>query len=458
MVDECYNVSYQASRSLFIHRFARTSLLHGCRAAKFVENQLSGENMRRVLALLIASVTLAQTSCQSLQEAAADENWDSANLGDGGTSAFYSYSDDLHGEPGVLLRQEELGERQSNPGASRNLRLLYSSTDGLTGEDLVAVSGALFLPEGTPPEGGWPLMAWTHGTVGIADICSPSWDGRQQQDKDYLEFWLKQGFAVVASDYQGLGTPGIHPYLATRPEAYSNLDIIRAALAAGLSIANNVVLIGQSQGAGAAVATAAFAPGYAPELDIRGVVATGVPYFSPEALIALNESRPPDQPDPLLGYNFLAMTLAEQIVPGFVMREHVSDEAWPIASLVTDTCYNDIKTRVQAEGLSQDRAFSKSPTGALTTAFEQMGFPTVSFDTPIFLGTGGKDRDTPARMQAAFMRDACKAGSTIEAHLYPELNHRQVVPGSTRESLRFVRAAFEGRVIQGNCNASPFGS
>ena len=399
---------------------------------------------------------LGLVACQTVPSMEAAQGWNSATLGDGGTPAFYTYEGDMPAEPGVLLRQEAMGERQSNPGAAKNIRILYSSTDGLSGEGLLAVSGALFLPEGSPPEGGWPLMAWTHGTVGIADICSPSWNGRQQQDRDYLEFWLKQGYAVVASDYQGLGTPGIHPYLATRPEAYSNLDAVRAVRSAGFPVADKVVLIGQSQGAGAAVATASYAPGYAPEIDIRGVVATGVPYFSPEALIALNERRPPDRPDPLLGYNFLAMTLAEQIIPGFVMRENVRDEAWPIAELVQNTCYKDIKTRVQEAGLTYNSAFSQPVTEELTKAFEQMGFPNLAIAPPIFLGTGGMDRDTPSRMQSAFMRDACAAGSTIEAHLYPELNHRQVVPGSTGESLAFVKAAFAGETISGNCGDPPF--
>src|SRR5262249_39965868 len=160
-------------------------------------------------------------------------------------------------------------------------RILYSSTDGLTGRSPVAVSGALFLPRGTPPEGGWPLIAWAHGTVGVADVCAPSWNERSDRDATYLNHWLSQGYAVVAADYQGLGVPGGHPYLATRPEAYSVLDSIRAVQAEpSYKISPKVVLVGQSQGAGAAFATAGEAAMYAPELKILGTVATGTPYFT----------------------------------------------------------------------------------------------------------------------------------------------------------------------------------
>jgi hypothetical protein len=70
-------------------------------------------------------------------------------------------------------------------------------------------------------------MAWAHGTVGIADVCAPSWAGRSERDITYLNHWLDQGYAVVASDYQGLGTGGGHPYLIARPEASSVLDSVR---------------------------------------------------------------------------------------------------------------------------------------------------------------------------------------------------------------------------------------
>ena len=404
---------------------------------------------KRTFALAVMMALIS--ACATVPDKTGSSEWDSANLGDGGTPEFYRYRGPIPATPGVILRQEPLEERQSLTQAGSNLRLLYTSTDGLGGEQVLPVSGTLYLPAGKPPEGGWPLMAWTHGTVGIADICAPSWDGRQKQDEDYLNFWLAQGFAVVASDYQGLGTPGIHPYLATRPEAYSNLDIIRAVQNGDFPLSDRVVLIGQSQGAGAAVATAAFAPDYAPELDIRGLVATGVPYFSPQALVALNASRPPDMPDPMLGYNLLAMTLAEQIVPGFDMRSYITPEARPIAERVADTCYKDIRARVVEAGLSYNTAFTEPPSEALKAAFAQMGFPRLDIGVPVFLGIGGRDRDTPQRMQAAFKRDACAAGSQIEAHIYTDLDHRAVVPGSTGQSLPFVQRVFGDIPLSGVC-------
>ena len=102
-----------------------------------------------------------------------------AGAGDGGVSAFYAWKDAVPATPGKLLRSEPQEEKLALPGASRSVRILYSSTDGLAGHSPIAVSGALYLPKGAPPEGGWPLMAWAHGTVGTAGCLRALLGGTQ---------------------------------------------------------------------------------------------------------------------------------------------------------------------------------------------------------------------------------------------------------------------------------------
>jgi pimeloyl-ACP methyl ester carboxylesterase len=131
----------------------------------------------------------------------------------------------------------------------------------------------------------------------------------------YLNAWLSAGFAVVVTDYQGLGTPGGHPYLAAKPEAYGVLDSVRAVKGRD-QIGDVVLIVGQSQGAGAAFATAALAPSYAPDVKLRGTVATGLPYFSRETLAALARGRNPDAVTRTLIYTLLLLQLAEQTRPG----------------------------------------------------------------------------------------------------------------------------------------------
>jgi len=87
--------------------------------------------------------------------------------GDGGTPAFYAWSGELDGQPGKILRQEPGTVDLANAGQS--VRILYISPDGLDGKRKVAVSGVLYVPKGVAPKDGWPLIAWAHGPVGVAE-------------------------------------------------------------------------------------------------------------------------------------------------------------------------------------------------------------------------------------------------------------------------------------------------
>ena len=57
-----------------------------------------------------------------------------SDAGDGGVPAFYRWDGALPARPGELLRAEALTARQSLPQAGKNIRLLYSSTDGVGGQ------------------------------------------------------------------------------------------------------------------------------------------------------------------------------------------------------------------------------------------------------------------------------------------------------------------------------------
>jgi pimeloyl-ACP methyl ester carboxylesterase len=373
-------------------------------------------------------------------------------VGDGGVPAFYTWADKVPASPGRMLRSEPLTEQQSLAEAGQNIRILYTSTDGLDTHKRIVVSGALFLPKGTPPPGGWPLMAWAHGTVGSADICAPSFAGRSPRDTRYLNYWLAQGYAIVATDYQGLGTPGLHPYGLTSPLAYGVLDSIRAVGAGGFELSKRVVVFGQSQGGRAAFATAVYAKDYAPELDIVGVVATGTPYAATHKTgdsAELEKAR--SSVVPTFAYNLLRLSTVTLFDPGFVAADYLSERAVPAFESSRRDCLHAIEQRVMADGLSFNDSFKRSPKEALDKVYRESAYPTLKTDIPVFVGTGGRDQDVFLPGQKALVRDACKVGDRIEWHFYPELDHSATVNGSLVDSTPFVRKAFAGEVIGGNC-------
>ncbi|MDP9024417.1 MAG: alpha/beta hydrolase, partial [Candidatus Eremiobacteraeota bacterium] len=84
--------------------------------------------------------------------------------GDGRVSSFYTWERRIPQTPGRFLRAQELPAVLGLANAQHQYRFLYSSTSGIDGTTPVVVSGAYFEPKGHPPAGGWPLIAWAHGT------------------------------------------------------------------------------------------------------------------------------------------------------------------------------------------------------------------------------------------------------------------------------------------------------
>ncbi len=150
-------------------------------------------------------------------------------------------------------------------------RVVYRSTSE-DGQPTV-VSGSVFVPEGGPPGGGWPVIAYGHGTTGIDEPCAPSLSDSLLGSAQVVAALITKGYAVAFADYQGLGTPGVHPYTDSRTAGRNMIDAVRALRATFKDVSNRWGAYGGSQGGGAAWAAAEQARTYAPELDLVGAVA-----------------------------------------------------------------------------------------------------------------------------------------------------------------------------------------
>lgn len=367
------------------------------------------------------------------------------------TPDFYAAPTKLPDLPGVMIRQAAQPDGLMMRGASEGIRILYSSTDGLSGAGRTAVSGAVYLPEGDAPEGGWPVLVWSHGTVGIADQCAPSQAGWADNHGGYISSWLEEGYAVLTSDYQGLGTAGTHPYMALRPMAFSNLDMLKAVREADMPVSDIVFIGGQSQGASAAIATAIHAADYAPEIDLSGLLVTGVPYFTEASLESVLSSADPDVWHPNVVLSLYALSMVELVDDGFALEDVVSDTAWPAVSKVYEQCVFDYFETTQRAGLTPRNIFDAPYDGAMKTAFRQMIYPTVALDIPIFVGTGERDSITPMPMQQAFVQQACVAGSAVRSKVYDGADHFEALSGSIPDAKAFVDDVLAGNTDISTC-------
>lgn len=189
------------------------------------------------------------------------------------------------GQRGEAIYQRPLAA--DHPAAladGENWLVLYRSQDA-AGE-AVATSGIVVLPKTDPPEGGYPVVSWAHGTVGVADTCAPSRDTPAScahpmnvYPHTLLGEFLRRNWAVVMTDYEGLGVEGrVHPYLLGASEAAGVLDIVRTAHNLfGARLSNRFAIVGHSQGGQAALFAASHAPAWIsernPELTLVAVAA-----------------------------------------------------------------------------------------------------------------------------------------------------------------------------------------
>ncbi len=406
--------------------------------------------IRGGLAGLVAGALLAAPV------SAAQDRW----AGDGGLPAFYSWSAPLPPAPGRMLRTAPAPASVSVPAAGRAELILYTSTDWRDPHRRITVSGIVLFPRGTPPKGGWPLIAWAHGTTGIADVCAPSAMPRSPRDADYFGHWLDAGYAIVATDYQGLGTPGLHPYLHYRAEGIGVLDSIRAATGHYRELSREkIVTMGQSQGSEGAIAAAYLAPHYAPEIRLKGTVATGI------VAQAGKVGAAPQVPVPALYINdgdygnsayealwFLGTVRAidpETIRP----EDYLSADALKMLEKAQTICMGGLRTYANDARLPVSR-FYKVPHDRLEElATASTHFPDVRIATPVFVGTGLADSDAQTSKQYNFISAMCAAGTRVEWHYYPHATHGSAVGRSLADSPAFVAKVMNGEPVGGNCAA-----
>ncbi|GEA69208.1 triacylglycerol lipase [Acinetobacter pittii] len=399
--------------------------------------------------------TMLTSSClATAQKAPTPED----KYGDGRVSEFYTWKSAIPEQAGKLLKTEAIHNpyiRLAND--SQAIRILYSSTSGKDSKTPIVVSGSIHLPKGTPPKEGWPVVLWAHGTVGLADACAPSWSGRSYRDVQYLNRWLKEGFAVVATDYEGLGVAGPHLLINNPMLAYSILDSGRAALKTKLPLANKFVIVGQSQGGAGAVAASSYSATYAPDLNIKGSIGTGVIYQDPEATPEKNHLKlNPYEVSPSLAYGIYSFLVTQSLYPEIKTDDIFTPEAAPLVEQARNACLTSFMGDIQTAGLSPAQAYKPNPPASYKKLQEKQSndygyYPTLKISHPLFIGTGANDRTPDARSQMKLVADACKAGTVVEGHLYHGLGHSETVNASLKDSIPFAKKVIAGEKIQAIC-------
>ncbi|MEU7144062.1 lipase family protein [Nocardia sp. NPDC046473] len=341
--------------------------------------------------------------------------------------------------PGTVTNQAELTGRFRVDGAATAQRLTYWSR-GPRGP--MQSTGAVYVPPGPPPAGGWPIVAYAHGTTGIADQCAFTTEPRVYYlDSLYPEL-LRAGYAVVISDYVGLGTPGTHPYLDGPSEARSVIDGVRAARAVAPELGTRWAVLGQSQGAQAALFTAHLGPADAPELQLRGAAATGPP-SNLDLLLPLGGPwipRLPLEKTPA----YVAMLLAglRASAPELEVDSYLTPTGQAALQVVETECITEANARLAAVPIGEMLAKPLNDPALTSAAAEMMRIPTAGYTIPLFVGQGLTDMEVPPPLTAKLLAELSASGTDLETHLYPG-DHLGAARAALPDAVAFLRRVLD---------------
>lgn len=374
-------------------------------------------------------------------------------------AAFYAPPSPLApAAAGTVIRTRPLANAAALPGAGRNLLVLYHSRD-LEGRD-AAVSGTVAIPAGTPPEGGWPLISWAHGTTGLAAPCAPSRDtpdgpehAALSQKQRLLDGYVKRGYVVVATDYQGLGGPGLHPFLQGVIAGRNALDIIRAARRIDAAIGPRYAVMGHSQGGQADLFAAAIAPDYAPELTLLGNVAFAPASHIGDTLTAMTTAT---NPSLRLGYAIDALQSFASNHAGIDLARILTGPALANLPATRDECITAMLSAGYWATAIPKQQFQ--PDADLTAALKiaAMNDPAaLRIAAPTFIAQGTADDTVLPTWTDAVARALCRSGTPLLYTIRRGADHEQIVDQAAEEAQDWIAARFAGTAAASNCGALP---
>jgi acetyl esterase/lipase len=372
---------------------------------------------------------------------------------------FYQPPDPLpKGKPGEIIRSQPLA---NPPAGSQGWLVLYHST-GLDGED-IAVSGMIFAPAAgspgstAPRAGDRPIVSWAHPTTGVADTCAPSVLSDGPTLIAGLEAFLDAGYVVAATDYEGLGTPGLHPYLIGVSEGRSTLDAARAARNLQETGAGTQLFVwGHSQGGQGALFAGQLASTYAPELELKGAAAAApagelAAVFDLDlntvdgialggwAMNAFYEIYKGSNPDMSLDQMLTAE--GQAALPQLeTLCDVIPDQYAQITAIATPLIGKFYATTDPDSVPPWNTLLQENSPGATKTP------------APIFIAQDTADEVVPASTTDTLVKDLCSIGNTVNYKTYQGLSHTVIGFESAPDVLAWMQSILAGQAAPNTCS------
>ncbi|HKE73002.1 MAG TPA: lipase family protein [Acidimicrobiales bacterium] len=348
------------------------------------------------------------------------------------------------GRHGALIRYQEV--TGDSAGAATAYRIMYLSRS--VAGDPIAVTGTALVPTAGAPTGGRRILTIAHGTTGIADTCAPSKNPRMSE-LSLMAPLVGQGYLVAETDYEGLGTPGRHPYLVGVSEGRGVLDAARAATQLPSADAGDrMAIFGYSQGGHGALWAGQLAAKWTPELHLVGTVA-GAPATEIPVIFSAASRLP------IAGFLYMIIAGFNAAYPDQAKLSEVLTPAGEKALTAVDKgCAGQVIPRfagVDSSTLLKPDVATVQPWAKLA---EDNDPGNVKTDTPILILHSAADDVVPAALSEIMFKRMCGLGQTVERRVYHEgLGHGAQVPEAARDGFAWIQQRFGGQKARSTCAA-----
>ena len=341
-------------------------------------------------------------------------------------------------------------ERADAPPNGRGWNVIYVS-EGASGQ-LQHVSGEIYVPR-SPSQTERPMIIWATGTAGFQDSCAPSRNGLYRLDGRStripgIERLLARGYVVVASDYQGSGTPGPTEYLQGAPQAMASFDVARAARKFPyVNAGTDIGIYGFSQGGQTSLWAAHIAGEYAPEFRVVGIAP--IAPASRHLYLSFYDLDIPENS----GYFISRMAGLQVGHPELRLRNILTEAGLELLTAQSWGCYE-----LFGAGIALEEPYAKPEALEPGTPWrnrleENDEFLPIPVEIPVFMIQGDIDIDVPVELTREVNADLCEQGNQLEYLEMPGIDHLEAVAPSAVVVPDWFDDRFSGVPAENDCDS-----
>jgi len=337
------------------------------------------------------------------------------------------------------------------PAGSTGWRIVFKTTTA-AGKPAVS-SGTVYVPTTPAPSGGRLVVAWAHPTLGTGQDCTPSQATDPSAAIPGFAQMMANGWVVTSTDYTGLGTEGVLPYLIAAGEARNVIDSVRAARnLPGTDAGTTYAVWGHSQGGHASLSTADAAPSYGKGLNLVGVAAA-----APAAELASLVN--------LQWQNYVSWVIGSEVIdlwPQFYPQLSAAQVATPLAiqqsPALSAVCITSNVTALltQFGSVLTQPFFSVNPvTGPDWLTELNANTPQPILAVPVYVAQGLQDDVVLPPTTALLDQQWCAAGSELTVQWFPTANHFNVPTLAAPSAMTWLAQVFAGQTPSSTCGQAP---